>query len=103
MGEISMSGSMRAASFGWRLLYADCRKAVHQRLSASGSWNRSRKGIRRAKAREKGRSAARKGNRRSARRGIGAEHPEATKGGRQTQELCQVRSACPISWCHSRS
>jgi len=22
MGEISMSGSMRAASFGWRLLYA---------------------------------------------------------------------------------
>jgi len=23
MGEISMSGSRRAASFGWRLLYAD--------------------------------------------------------------------------------
>jgi|GEM_PF-3211098 len=26
MGEISMSGSMRAASFGWRLLYADLRE-----------------------------------------------------------------------------
>ena len=33
MGEISMSGSMRAASFGWRLLYADLREVGSKALA----------------------------------------------------------------------